>query len=248
MGTTLEYAGWSSFIFTSSDGTRMITDPFLKGNEKYKISPSPMNINEIFVDLIICSHCSDDHFAQTFEIMDNSPKTKLLGDLSVLALAERAGYGNMWEGRTELITSGATYTQNCFTIHATSARHIAFQRLDDGSFLTGEPMCYIIQIKDGPTCFFGGDTSLTCDMQLWGKIFKPDIAFVGIGGADIRGRCLSELNPYTAAMCVDMLGVKKVIPMHYRTEDAVEEFKEQLKVICPSCELLVMKPMDVIEI
>ena len=247
MGIKLEYVGWSSFIMTSPDGMRVMTDPFLSGNENYKILPSPVNPKNIIVDLIICSHCSEDHFAQTFDIMDNDPKTKLLGDLSTLALAEEAGYGNMWGDRTELITSGAYYSQGDFTIHATSARHIAFRRLENGTYITGEPMCFIIQIKDGPTCFFGGDTSLTYDMKLWGELYKPDVAFVGIGGADMKGRCLSELNAQTAAMCVEMLGVKKVIPMHYRLDENLTDFKKYLVELCPECEVIAMKPLDIIE-
>lgn len=248
MGAKLEYIGWSSFIFTDDNGFRVITDPFLCGNEGYKILPSPVDPKDINVDLIVCSHCSDDHFAQAFDILDNNPKSKLLGDLATLALAERAGYGNMWQGRTELITSGAAYSQGNFTINATSARHIAFRALEDGSFITGEPMCYIIQIKDGPTCFFGGDTSLTYDMKLWGELFKPEIAMVGIGGADLNGRSLNEMNPRAAAMCVKMLGAKKAIPMHYRLESTLEEFKKCVAEICPECEVVAMKPTEIIDI
>lgn len=248
MGTKLQYMGWASFLMTAADGTRMLTDPFFGGNENYKILPSPVNPKDVIVDFIACSHCSEDHFAQVFDVMRNDSKTKLLGDLSSLALAEEAGFGNMWGSRTELITSGASYVQGDFTVHATSARHIAFTKMASGAYITGEPMCFIIQIKDGPTCFFGGDTSLTYDMKLWGELFKPDIAFVGIGGADMKGRCLSELNAKTAAMCVQMLGVKKVIPMHYRLEENVDEFKKCLKELCPDCEVVAMKPLDTIEI
>ena len=248
MGVKLEYIGWSTFLFTANDGTKMITDPFFSGNEFYKIAPSTSNVKDINVDLIICSHCAEDHCAQAFEIMDNNEKTKLLGDLSMLALAEINGYGNMWQGRTELITGGAAYTMGDFTIHATSARHIALRKLDNGSYITGEPLCYIIQINNGPTCFFGGDTSITYDMKLWGELFKPDIAFIGIGGADLNGRCLSELDPKTAAMCVNMLGAKKVIPMHYRLEEDLKDFRKHLGDICPDCELISMKPNDIIDL
>ncbi|MGM9356093.1 hypothetical protein ACTAZP_11740 [Flavonifractor plautii] len=127
--------------------------------------------------------------------MANSDTTKLLGDHSTLCLAERAGYGGTWDPRMELTTSGATYVQGDFTIHAVDARHIAFKHFPDGSYMTGEPLCYIIRVKDGPTCFFGGDTSLTYDMKLWGELFRPDVAFLGIGGVDLQGRSLDEMDP-----------------------------------------------------
>ena len=94
------------------------------------------------------------------------------------------------------------------------ARHIAFKHLPDGSYMTGEPLCYIIRVKDGPTCFFGGDTSLTYDMKLWGELFRPDVAFLGIGGVDLQGRSLDEMDPPAAAICAEMLGVKTVISVN----------------------------------
>ena len=142
----------------------------------------------------------------------------------------------------ELITSGAAYTQGDFTIHAVDARHIAFRHFEDGSYMTGEPLCYIIRVKDGPTCFFGGDTSLTYDMKLWGELFHPDVAFLGIGGVDLRGRSLDEMDPPAAAVCAEMLGVKTVIPMHYRTREYLERFRRHLAVRCPGCACAAMEP------
>lgn len=248
MSTKLQYVGWSTFIFEDSKGFRMITDPFMEGNKDYKIFPSPIDVKDITADLIICSHCSDDHFAQAFDVMEVNPRSKIVGDLAVCALAKRAGYGSIFGGRVELITAGASYSESDFTVHATSARHIAFKELPDGSYITGEPLCYTIQIKDGPTCFFGGDTALTYDMILWKELFKPEIAFLGIGGADLSGRTLAEMHPRASALCAKMLGVKKVIPMHYNYERDVLEFKKYISEIYPECEVLDMKPTDIIHI
>lgn len=107
--------------------------------------------------------------------------------------------------------------------------------------MTGEPLCYIIRVKDGPTCFFGGDTSLTYDMKLWGELFRPDVAFLGIGGVDLQGRSLDEMDPPAAAICAEMLGVKTVIPMHYRTQEYLEQFQQYLAVRCPECRCLAVK-------
>lgn len=248
MGIELKYIGWSSFIFTDNKGFKMMTDPFLCGNKDFKILPSPIAPQAVKTDLIICSHCSSDHFAQAFEIMDANPNSKLLGDLATLAIAERAGYGNYLDGRTELITAGAAYAKSDFIVHATSARHIAFQTLENGTFITGEPLCYIIEIKGGPTCFFGGDTSLTYDMKLWGDLYKPEIAILGIGGADLNGRSLRELSPKDAAICAKMLGVKKAIPMHYRLKSDVEEFRRSMVEIYPDCQIIEMREKDIIEL
>ena len=241
MSLQVDYLGWAAFILTGPTGTRLVTDPYLSGNPQTKLPPSPVKPEDVHVDLVVVSHCAGDHFGQTLEILANSDTTKLLGDHSTLCLAERAGYGGTWDPRMELTTSGATYVQGDFTIHAVDARHIAFKHLPDGSYMTGEPLCYIIRVKDGPTCFFGGDTSLTYDMKLWGELFRPDVAFLGIGGVDLQGRSLDEMDPPAAAICAEMLGVKTVIPMHYRTQEYLEQFQQYLAVRCPECRCLAMK-------
>lgn len=152
----IQYLGWASFLIVGPNGTTAITDPYLSGNTKTQVPPSPVEPQNIKVDLIIVSHCAGDHFRQALDIMTNSSQTKLLGDHSTICLAERFGYSGVWDPRMELITSGATYKQGDFKIHAVDARHIAFKHFEDGTYLTGEPLCYIIRIKDGPVIFLVG--------------------------------------------------------------------------------------------
>ena len=243
----IQYLGWASFLLTGPNGTTAVTDPYLSGSARTQVPPSPFLPKDIVVDLVIVSHCAGDHFGQTLEILANSEKTKLLGDHSTLCLAERAGYGGVWDPRMELTTSGATYVQGDFTIHAVDARHIAFKHFEDGTFLTGEPLCYIIRVKDGPVIFFGGDTSITYDMKLWGEYYRPDIAIIGIGGVDLDGRSLDEMDPPAAALCAQMLGVKTVIPMHYRQPEYLEQFRQHLAVRCPECRCAAMRPGETLE-
>jgi L-ascorbate metabolism protein UlaG (beta-lactamase superfamily) len=240
--TTVQYLSWSSFLFTSPRGICVLTDPYLEGNPRLGIPACPVPIKDIVPDLIIISHFAGDHAAQAPDVMRNSEKTKILGDHATMVMMEKAGFKDERAGtRCELTTSGATFELEDFKIQATSARHISFTHLPDGGYMTGEPLCYFIGIENGPVCFFSGDTSITYDMKLWGEWFRPDIAFVGIGGVNIRGRSLDEMDPEAAAFCVEMLGVKKAIPMHYRTEEYFERFKKAVSVRAPKCECLPMK-------
>ena len=194
------------------------------------------------------SHPANDHFAQAMEIMGRSETTKILGDHTTMIMAELAGFGDLNGPRCELTTSGATYPFGEFKIKAVDARHIAFRHLEDGRFITGEPLCYFIKTEGYPTIFFGGDTSLTMDMKLWGELYQPEIAIIGIGGVDLDGRSLDEMDPEDAAVCAKMLGVKKVIPMHYRGKEYLERFKTALKKCAPSCECISMAYGDEMEL
>lgn len=253
MNLKIEYLGWAAFLLTTPKGLRVLTDPFLAGDVALQIPKSPVDAKDLVVDLILASHCATDHFAQAMEVMGNSDKTKILGDHSTMIMTELGGFGGLNGPRAELITSGATYPIADLKIKAVDARHIAFAHLPDGRFLTGEPLCYLIQVENGPTIFFGGDTSITMDMKLWGEQYRPDIAIIGIGGVNLDcdscgGRSLDEMDPEDAALCAEMLGAKKVIPMHYRGEAYLERFKKALAVRAPSCELVAMEPGSSIEL
>ena len=89
MSLRLQYLGWASFLLTGPNGTTAVTDPYLVGDPRLQVPPSPVKAKDIVVDLVIVSHCAGDHFGQALEIMANSEKTKLLGDHSTLCLAER---------------------------------------------------------------------------------------------------------------------------------------------------------------
>jgi len=246
MDTTVQYLGWASFLFTSPKGVRMLTDPYLAGDPNVKVPPSPFSAKDIVVDLIIVSHYAADHSEQAADIMRNSETTKILGDHSTMVMMEKAGFGDILGPRLELTTSGATYGIEDIKIRAVSARHISFTHMQDGGFMTGEPLCYMIEFENGPTCFFGGDTSITYDMKLWGSRYNPEIAFVGIGGVDLKGRSLDEMDPEDAAVCVELLGVKKAIPMHYRTQEYFERFQKALSIRAPWCECIAMNAGETI--
>lgn len=239
MSTKLKYLGWASFLFTDSKGVTMVSDPFLAGDEELGIPKSPQDPAKLVVDLVLASHPARDHFEQGPQIIANSEKTRVLGDHSTLITVESAGI----LGRGELTTAGATFEIGDYKITAMDACHIALSHLPDGSYLTGEPLCYIIEIKDGPTVFFGGDTSITYDMKLWGEVFHPDYALIGIGGVELgNGRSLDEMNPDTAALCCKMLGVKHVIPMHYRQPEYLQRLIANLAAQGGACTCIDLKP------
>ena len=84
--------------------------------------------------------------------------------------------------------------------------------------------------------------AVTYDMKLWGELFHPDYAIIGIGGVALGGgRSLDEMNPDTAAVCCRMLGVKHVIPMHYRQPEYLERLKANLAAQGGQCTCIDLK-------
>ena len=237
MGLKLQYLGWASFLFTTPKGANILTDPFLDGDGELGIPATPVDYMNLDIDLIAASHPAEDHIGQAVKILKNSPKTKVLGDHSTLIISQAGGVEAQ---RCELTTAGATYMEGDMKIKAFDACHIALGHLPDGGLITGEPLCYIMSCEGCPTVFFGGDTSITMDMKLWGEVYKPEVAIIGIGGVDLSGRSLDEMDPEDAAICCRLLGVKKVIPMHYRGEDYLARFKAALAKESPECQCVPM--------
>ena len=74
----------------------------------------------------------------------------------------------------------------------------------------GEPAGFVIELENGFRIYDAGDTDVFGDMRLIGELYRPDIALLPIGGHFTMG-------PREAALAVELLGVKHVMPIHYGT-------------------------------
>ena len=69
----------------------------------------------------------------------------------------------------------------------------------------GEPAGFVVRLENGFTFYHAGDTNVFTDMALIGELYKPDVAFLPIGGHFTMG-------PREAALAVQLLGVQHVDP------------------------------------
>jgi len=100
----------------------------------------------------------------------------------------------------------------------------------------------IIVAMDGRTVYHAGDTGLTLEMQLIGEMYRPDIAFLPIDG-------YYNMTPRLAAKAVELLRVRRVVPIHYDTfpliHSSPQEFK---KLVGAMSEVTILQPGGSIEI
>lgn len=189
---SLEYLGHSGFVI--SDGThRVVIDPFLKGNPLAVRKPK-----QIECDWIILTHAHEDHLGDTVKIADENNAT-------VHCMYELAEYlkkqgiqvspGNLGGG-IDLGFGRSTLVQ---AFHSSSYQ---------GKYLGSA--CGVILEIGGVTIYHTGDTSLFGDMQLFGDIFRPDVALVPIGDRFTMG-------PKLATRAAEMIAPRFAIPIHYRT-------------------------------
>ena len=196
--TTLTWLGHAAFRLETPGGRRIYVDPFLNGNPR---CPESERTPER-VDLIAVTHGHGDHVGDTVDLAQTH-------GCPVVALVELSG----WLARKGVDgeklpapNKGGTVDVDGVKLTLTNAFHSG--SAPDGSYV-GEPSGIVITTDD-TTVYFAGDTCVFGDMQLIGRIYEPDVAVIPIGDHYTMG-------PKEAAVAVELLGVKRIVPCHWGT-------------------------------
>jgi L-ascorbate metabolism protein UlaG (beta-lactamase superfamily) len=214
--TTLTWLGHASFRLDTASGKRIYVDPFLNGNPK---CPENEKTPER-VDAIALTHGHGDHVGDTVELAKKHGAT-------VVALVELAAWlGNQGvdEGQLRNPNKGGTDDVDGVKITLTHAFHSS--SAPDGSY-AGEAAGLIVTTEEGKKVYFAGDTNVFGDMQLIGRLYEPDVAVLPIGDHFTMG-------PKEAAVAVELLGVKRIVPCHYGTFGLLTGTPEELEKHAPS--------------
>lgn len=238
MSVQLRYLGWTAFEITTQQGTRILLDPMLAGSSKDGIPPSPAKLEEFdSVHLVLVTHTAGDHVGQAFEIMQRS-RAFLVCDVATRFRAmDEAGIP---EERIYHMVSGVQYSFDEVKVKALPVRHLSFAKTRTG-YISAQPLSYLITTGSGERIFFGGDTSIHGDLKLYGELYQPHVAILGVGGVNVHGQSLTELYPNEAALVAHWLGVKLAIPIHYRFQEG-EEFLRELQKQAPGVKGLLLRP------
>jgi L-ascorbate metabolism protein UlaG (beta-lactamase superfamily) len=207
--------GWAAFEIVTERGTRLILDPYFSGSEGAHagLPESPFTPQDFAsANLVLVTHAGYDHRGQALEIVK-------AGDALLVAGTALAGHAVKRAGiplaRIVLMVSGVEYRFQDAWIKAIPARH--WSSMPSGSeTLIDQPMSFMLITDAGSRIFCGGDNSISGDYKVWGELYQPDLALLGIGGLPVGAiSLLAELPPSDAAVAAEWLGVKRIIPGHY---------------------------------
>ena len=192
----LTWLGHSSFRLDAG-GKRIYIDPFLNGNPK---TPDSEKTPER-VDIIAITHAHGDHLGDTVELSKQHNCTVV----APVELADRLGSQGVENVKDP--NKGGTAEVDGVRFTLTHAQHSSSD--NDGNY-TGEP-CGIVVRAEGKSIYFAGDTNVFGDMQtVIARLYTPDVAVLPIGDHYTMG-------PEEAALAVELLGVKRVVPCHWGT-------------------------------
>lgn len=217
----ITWLGHGTFQFRLPSGEIILMDPWTEGNPKY---PQSHLIDR--VDTICVSH---GHFDHIHDVVPLARKftPQVVGIYETCHWLESKGVAN-----TRAMNKGGTQQVGGAAITMTHAVH-SCGILDDGKIIYGgEAAGYVLRFEDGRSLYFAGDTNVFSDMQLIGRLYRPELAFLPIGD-------LFTMSPREAAEACRLLGAKRVIPMHFGTFPPLTGTPEQLR------ELLADTPIEV---
>ena len=221
---SLTWLGHASFRLDTGGGKRVYIDPWFDNPKCPESEQDPERC-----DVIAITHGHGDHVGSAVEL------SKKFGPLPVVAMVELKGWLKQQGAAVDDLpgpNKGGTVEAEGLKFTLTNAFHSS--AADDGTYL-GEAAGLVVELEDGKTIYFAGDTCVFGDMQLIGRIYSPDLAVLPIGGHFTMG-------PREAAVACELLGVQRVLPCHYGTFPLLSGTPDQLKEQAPGVDVQAIDP------
>lgn len=213
------WLGHAAFLITSPGGTRLLLDPWVKGNPA--TPDSLQDLARYRPNFILVTHSHPDHAADAKAIALASG-AMVIGSydwVATLGLPQNQQLGG---------NVGGTIKAGDVTVHLVPAMH--------GSVPDGRPIGFVLEFADGRTLYDTGDTWIFGDMALIQELYHPNIVLLNVGG-----------GPYTEDPRVAALAIKKyfqpdvIVPMHYGTFPALAQEADVRAAFAGDARLRVLK-------
>ncbi len=201
---SLTWLGHATVLLTTSSGTRIVFDPWIEGNPK-----SPITLGALGdIDGIAVTHGHFDHMASVAALAEATGAT-------VVCVPEMAAYfASIGVGNIVEMNKGGTVHVVDVSLTMVSADHSCGVAVGDNLPYAygGNPVGFIVGLPTGQggPVYVSGDTNVFGDMALIRELYAPEIGLMPIDG-------YYNMGPREAAHAVQLLGLSRVVPIHYGT-------------------------------
>jgi L-ascorbate metabolism protein UlaG (beta-lactamase superfamily) len=224
-GTTITWYGHACVEVRTPGGQTILFDPWF-GNPT-----SPRAVDSVEAcDVLLVTHGHHDHLgAAPGQVRDadalaiarrTKPTWPSIHEMSLWLEDRLAGQG------VEIIgfNKGGTVATHGLRVTMTTAQHSAgdWSAAGEGPLYLGEPAGFVVELEDGRRLYHAGDTTPFGDMAMIRDLYAPTFAMLPIGGHYTMG-------PREAAVAVELLGVREVLPIHYGTFPILAGRPEELR-------------------
>jgi L-ascorbate metabolism protein UlaG (beta-lactamase superfamily) len=212
-GVSLQWYGHSTVLLTTPGGKRVMMDAYVESNPA-----CPQELHSVEdLDALLITHGHFDHFDDVLTVIRSGrPKT-------VVAIHEIAVWlqGKGVQGVAGM-NRGGTQQVEGLRVTMTQAFHSSSIVDGDRIFSGGEAAGYVVELENGFRLYNSGDTALFGDLALIGELWRPDLALLPSGDHYTMG-------PEAAARAARLVGVRRVVPVHYGTFPLLTGTPERLR-------------------
>jgi L-ascorbate metabolism protein UlaG (beta-lactamase superfamily) len=224
------WLGHASFRLDSPEGKRIYVDPWLSNPKCPDSEKDPER-----VDVIALTHGHGDHVGETVELTKQFKPEAVVANVELKAWLQ--GKGAVMD---DLPGSNKGGTVEAAGVKVTLVNAFHSSGSDDGDYL-GEAAGIVIELENGTTIYFAGDTCVFGDMQLIQRIYSPDVAVLPIGGH-------FTMDPREAGVALELLGAKQCIPCHYGTFPLLKGTPDELRQHASGVEIVVLEPGETVTV
>ncbi len=211
-GGKVTWLGHAAFLIESPKGVRVALDPFIEHNPKF-----PKGFDYGKVDVIAATHGHSDHFGDDAIGLAKKTGATVVGVFELGLFAGSRGIE-----KTSGMNKGGSQKVAGIEFRMVGADHSAGATGEKGVVYAGEPCGYVMTFEDGFRIYHAGDTNVFSDMALIAELYAPDLALLPIGD-------FYTMGPREAAKACELLGVPRVVPMHWGTFPALVGTPEALR-------------------
>ncbi len=213
-------------VLLSAGPHRLIIDPFLTGNPL-----APLAADAIDVQYVLVSHGHADHLGDAIDIARRTGATIIAcHELATLCATHGAAVHGMHIGGAHEFDFGR--------VKLTIAHHGGGGG-EDASRYCGPAVGFLVTLG-GKIVYHAGDTGLFYDMKLMGEMNAIELAFLPIGDNYTMG--ITD-----AVKAVELLGPRRVVPMHYNTFPVVAANPQAFAAGVKSAEVVILQPGETID-
>jgi L-ascorbate metabolism protein UlaG (beta-lactamase superfamily) len=233
MALQITWFGHATFLLKSPGGKRILFDPWVTGNPSAPAAAKKIDA----LDLMLLTHGHSDHIGDAVAI-GRASAAQVVAPFELSVWLQKKGLQNVTG-----MNPGGTLSALGLSITMVPAVHSSSVEEDGRVRYMGLATGFVIRFENDLTIYFSGDTGIFGDMRLIAELYRPSVAFLSIGDHYTMG-------PREAAKAVELLGVKRVVPMHYGTFPVLTGTPAELRksVASQGVEVFELKPGESAEL